>query len=352
MIKHYCIGLTLVFSTAFVALTLPSPPGEEGRVRGKIDPPLKRFAFSEPHMGTTFEIVLYTSDEETAKQAARAAFARIAELDGIMSDYRPTSELMKLCEQAGGPPVKVSDDLFAVLEQAQKTAQLSAGAFDVTVGPIVRLWRKARRTREVPSAEALKKALALVGHEKMQLDPLARTVQLMLVGMLLDLGGIAKGYAADAALAVLRRRGISQALVAAGGDITVGDPPPKTSGWKVGIAPLKNPEGKPSHYLLLKNAAVSTAGDASQFVEINGVRYSHIVDPKTGLGLLGRRSVTVIAGSGMRADALDTTVCVLGPERGLALIEAAKDSAALYVFEVDGELNTRATKRFAEYGYR
>src|SRR5947209_2889528 len=142
------------------------------------EPGLKKYQFGEPHMGTTVSITLYARDEATAEKAAKAAFARVAELDGIMSDYRPSSELMQLCKKAGGPPVPVSKDLFTVLEYAQEVSRKSDGALDVTVGPVVRLWRKARRTRELPSAEALAKARALVGYEKMKLDQKKHTVQL------------------------------------------------------------------------------------------------------------------------------------------------------------------------------
>jgi thiamine biosynthesis lipoprotein len=312
-------------------------------------PSPERLAFTERHMGTLFEIILYAADESKAKTAAKAGFARIAELDGIMSDYNPDSELMKLCKKAGGDPQRVSADLFAVLEKAQEIARKSEGAFDVTVGPIVRLWRKARRTRKLPSAEDLKRALALVGYEKMKLDAAKRTVQLLVMGMLLDLGGIAKGYAADAALEVLRGHGIRQALVRAGGDIRVGDPPPGKRGWKIGIAPLKKPSDPPEHLVLLVNAGVSTAGDAYQFVEIDGKRYSHIVDPRTGRALEGRRSVTVIAPNDTTADVLDTAVCVMGPQRGLKLIEGMKGVAALFVYEENGKVMAQRSKDFARY---
>src|SRR5581483_5266405 len=243
----------------------------------------ERYTFSEPQMGTLFKVVLYAPDAATAKKAAAAAFARVAALNRIMSDYLPDSELMRLCKQAGGPPVEVSAELFEILQQAEKFSEMTGGAFDVTVSPVVRLWRRARRTRQLPKPEELQKALALVDFHKLRLDPNGRKVQLLLAGMLLDLGSIAKGYAADAALAVLRQHGITQALVAAGGDIAVGEAPPDAPAWKVGIAPLKDPSAPPTHYLLLTNAGVSTAGDAEQYVEIDGKRYSHIIDPKTGV---------------------------------------------------------------------
>jgi thiamine biosynthesis lipoprotein len=177
-------------------------------------------------------------------------------------------------------------------------------------------------------------------------------VQLLLMGMLLDLGGIAKGYAAEELLALLRRLGITHALVAAGGDIVVGDAPPGAQGWKIGIAPLENPNAKPSRYLSLKNAGVSTSGDSEQYVVIGGKRYSHIVNPKTGLGVTTHSSVTVIKPGGT-ADGLASPVCILGPERGLQMIEGIDGAAALIVTEDEkAKKRTYTSKRFAQYEWK
>jgi FAD:protein FMN transferase len=314
---------------------------------------LTRFTFREPHMGTTFGIQVYAADEAAARKAAKGAFARVAELNAIMSDYDPASELMRLCkanDAAPGRPVPVSADLFAVLTKAEKVSRKSDGAFDVTVGPLVRLWRLARRTQQLPGARELADAKAKVGFEKVTLDSGKRTVALKLPGLRLDLGGVAKGYAADAALAVLaQKHGITQALVAAAGDITCGDPPPGKDGWAVDIAPIA--KGREPRHLVLANRAVSTSGDLEQFVEINGVRYSHLLDPKTGLGLTGRRSVTVIARRGVDADSLTKAVSVLPPEKALALIESLDDAAAYLVVKErdDAPERTTASKRFAGY---
>jgi FAD:protein FMN transferase len=311
---------------------------------------LERYTFTEPHMGTTVRIALYAPDAATAKKAAKAAFARIAELNKIMSDYDPDSELMRLCKQAGGEAAPVSLDLFRVLQEAEKYAKLSDGAFDVSIGPVVRLWRKARKTGMMPSADAIKLALARVDYRKIQLDPRGRMVRLLLMGMLLDLGGIAKGYAADAALAVLREHGITRALVGLGGDIAVGEAPPGKAGWRIAIAPLKGADEPPRHHLLLKNAGISTAGDMHQAVEIDGKRYSHIIDPQTGIGLVGRRSATVVAPNATTSDGLDTAMCVLGPERGMAMIEKQGAVAALYVYETDNGMEKEiASKRFGKF---
>ena len=310
---------------------------------------LRRFEYSQVHMGTQFRIVLYAPDLPTADQASSVAFNRIAELDDIMSDYRPSSELMLLCQQAGGPPVKVSEDLFYVLSKSQELARRSDGAFDITVGPIVRLWRRARRQHQLPDPERLRQALDLVGYDKLRLDPKARTAHLLKPGILLDLGGIGKGYAADEALRVLKRYGIGSALVAGGGDIAASNPPPGKKGWIVGIAPLESSangqdeteiqnlkskiqnEKLPARYISLHDGGVSTSGDAEQHVEIGSIRYSHIVNPKTGLALTGRSSVTVLAPDGITADGLATAVSVLGPERGLELINSTPGTAALIV---------------------
>jgi thiamine biosynthesis lipoprotein len=299
-------------------------------------------------MGTRFRIILYAPDRAAATRASRAAFARIAELDGIMTDYRSTSELMHLCEKAGKGPVHVSDDLFRPLARAQEVSRLSGGAFDVTVGPVVRLWRQARKTRQLPDPKELEKARQVVGYRKMRLDARAHTVALDKPGMQLDLGGIGKGYAADEALAALRRQGVTQALVAAGGDIAVGDAPPGKEGWTIGIAPLDNPAAKPRHYLLLHNAAVSTSGDVEQHLDINGKRYSHIIDPRTGMGLEGRNSVTVVGPNGLTVDPLTKVVSVLGPEEGIKILDRLPGVSAFVVRKTDKGEETFASKRFKE----
>jgi thiamine biosynthesis lipoprotein len=329
----------LLFLVAAVGLTEPA-------AKDQANPQLHRFTFTEPHMGTRFKIILYAPDEATAQKASRAAFARIARLDSIMSDYRPTSELMQLCKKAGGEPVRVSDELFFVLARAQEVSRLSDGAFDVTVGPVVKLWRRARRTRQLPDPEELAQALARVGYQNIRLDAKKQTVQLLKSGMQLDLGGIAKGYSADAALAVLKEHGVTRALVAAGGDIAVSGPPPDAAGWIVGIAPLEDPDSKPTRALVLKDAAVSTSGDTEQYVEIGGKRYSHIVDPKTGIGLVGRQSVTVTARRGIDADSLTKVVSVLGPKRGFTILDALEGVEAFVVYKTDKGLETFTSKHF------
>jgi thiamine biosynthesis lipoprotein len=185
-------------------------------------------------MGTLFRIELYAADEARAREAFQAAFARIAELDQTLSDYKPDSELNRICVRAVERPVKVSADLFDVLQESQDMARKSEGAFDVTLGPVIRLWRQARREGHLPDPEQLREAAARCGYRKIHLDAAARSVQFEQAGMQLDVGGIAKGWAAEAALKTIGRYGIRSALVAASGDLAFGDAPPGKAGWKIG----------------------------------------------------------------------------------------------------------------------
>jgi thiamine biosynthesis lipoprotein len=309
---------------------------------------LARFEFVETHMGCSFKIVLYSTDAPAARRASRLAFDRISALDATLSDYQPDSELSHLGEKAGGPPVPVSPDLFDVLWRSRDFFTKTGGAFDVTIAPVGRLWRRARRDRKLPDLPKLAEARVLVGSDKMLLDPAHRTVQLTRPGMKLDVGGIAKGYASQAAIDVLRREGITRALVGGAGDIVVSDPPPDAAGWTIGVASLTPARSGPVMYLLLRNAAISTSGDAERFVVIDGHRYSHIISPLTGMAVEDRASVTVVAPDGGTADALETSAYLLGPEKGLKLIEETPGAAALYLRLTPEGLKTFESSRFKE----
>lgn len=259
-------------------------------------------------MGTVFRITAYADD---AQPALRGAFDRVADLDNKLSDYKPDSELMDVCRNAYAHPVPVSDDLFRVLKTALRISADSDGAFDVTLGPVIRLWRLKR----VPERQQIERALKLVDYRNIVLGD--HTVELKLPGMQMDLGAIAKGYAAEEALKLLRGRGISRALVAASGDLAIGDPPPGKTGWTVALEPLHE-----RHVRELQDIFVGTSGDAEQFTEAHGIRYSHIIDPRTGMGLTKRIGVTVIAPDGMLADALGTAISVVSAQRGVAAGQA------------------------------
>jgi thiamine biosynthesis lipoprotein len=307
---------------------------------------LSRFEFSEPHMGTMIKIVLYAPDHGGATAASRAAFDRIAALDHIMSDYDDGSELMQLCRAAGGPPLSISQDLWRVMATAQDLSAKSDGAFDITVGPVVQLWRRARRRHELPEPERLAAACALVGYQNVILDARRRTARLLKPGMRLDLGGIAKGDAADQALIVLRRNRIPIALVAAAGDIAAAGPPQDRTCWRIGIEAFESPSNPPSESVGIHNSGVSTSGDSEQHLEIGGLRYSHIINPKTGMALTGRRCATVTAPDDISADCYATALCVMGPERGFELIAKLPGGAALMMEDEAGQIRRRQTPGF------
>ena len=277
-------------------------------------------------MGTQFRIVLFAPDVKTAKSGATAAFARVAELDRMMTDYDPRSELLRLSSAKPGQSVPLSRDLFEVLQRTLSLAELCDGAIDPTVGPYVQLWRRARRQRELPAPEKIIEAAPSIGWKKLRLDSSNRTATLLAPNMRLDLGGVAKGFAAEAALAVLRKHGIRSALVAASGDLAIGDPPPGKPGWTIGLMSLAS--DKPDRTVVLRNCGVSTSGDTQQFLELGGVRYSHIIDPRTGQSLTNRISATVIAPNATTSDVLATAVCVLGAEKG---IQVAKKLGGVHV---------------------
>jgi thiamine biosynthesis lipoprotein len=280
-------------------------------------------------MGARFHITLYAPSEAQAESAARAAFERIARLEDVLSDYMADSELMRLTAAPVGTPVSISPDLFTVLERGMQFSAATAGAFDLTAGPLTRLWRFSRKRGVLPTPQELVAARAAVDWRSVGLDETAQTATLTRSGTRLDAGGIAKGYAADEALKVLNACGIPRALVAASGDVRAGEPPPGKPGWVVTIA-SPAPETAPPT-LLLRNAAVSTSGDTEQFVEIEGVRYSHILNPLTGLGLTNRIQATVIAPDATTSDALATACCVLGPERAIRLVESIPRASVIVV---------------------
>ncbi len=312
------------------------------------EPTPERFEFTQTEMAIPIKIVLYAADNTTADEAARAAFGRFHRLNAILSDYDPESELRRLCDTSSvGNAVRVSDNLWRVLERAQSLSERSDGAFDVTIGPVVRLWRAARRTKELPPPESLEAARSRVGYRWVRLDPTQHTVELLRPKMRLDLGGIAKGYAVDEAMAAIRKHGITRMMVEAGGNIGLGDPPPGKPGWRIGIAPPE-PNSPPREYLWISRVAVSTSGDMWQYVVIQGMRYSHLIDPKTGMALTDHCQVTVVGPDGLSTDGLSSAAAILGPEKGLKLIENTPGTAAFIVRTVDGKEITQDSKRWKE----
>jgi thiamine biosynthesis lipoprotein len=259
---------------------------------------LERFEAVEPCMGSLFRVVVYAGSAEQAQAGFRAAFDRAHALDAMLSGYRRDSELSRLSRSRRA---RVSPDLLAVLSAARRIAKETGGAFDPTVGPVVRLWREARRSHRLPARVAIDSARGRMGWRMIRIR--GPIVELSASDPLLDLGGIAKGYAADRMLAVLRKMGLPNALVAASGDLALGEPPPEEAGWRISL-------GANNAVERLSRCGVSTSGDSEQFVVIDGVRYSHVIDPRTGWALRDSHPVTVIAPDATRADALATAFSV------------------------------------------
>src|SRR5688572_14324606 len=297
-------------------------------------------------MGTLVKITVYSRGEEEARRAFRAGFDRIGELDAILSDYRPDSELNRLTAGEVGTPRAVSRDLFVVLSAAQELAEQTQGAFDVTMGPVIRIWREARKLNRLPDPGALAAAAGRTGYRKLHLDRERQRVTLDRRDMVLDVGGNAKGYAASEALAAIGSLGVRSAMVAISGDLAFSDAPPGTRGWRIAVHDLPAGQADVPAVLDLTNAAVSTAGPAEQHLDVNGRRYSHIIDPSSRMGLTDDLTVTVVATTGLAADGLDTAISVLGVERGLALIEKRQDAVALLIRKTLSGVEVVTSSRF------
>ncbi|MDO4583710.1 MAG: FAD:protein FMN transferase [Planctomycetia bacterium] len=286
---------------------------------------LERYTLEGVEMAVPVKIILYAESEEQARRASEAAFWRFRDLNQRLSDYQAESEIRQLGDfSLPGQFTRVSRDLWVVLRESVRFAELTEGAFDPTVGQVVRLWRHARKSKKLPPPEKIAETLQTVGYENILFRESDRAVGFTENGyekrVRIDLGGIAKGYAIDEALRVMRLHGVTRALVDAGGDVGLGDPPPGEPGWKLAVVSMEK-EGEPTHFRVLSNCGVANSGDLYQFVEIDGQRYSHIVDPQTGLGLTNRRMVSVIAPDAMSADALASALSVMDVKKGLALVE-------------------------------
>ena len=313
--------------------------GETGEV-------LYPFEAVEPHMGTLFRIKLYAGTEAHAQAAFHSAFERVRQLDETLSDYQPASALSRATRGPVHQSVTVDTDLFRVLSAAEEFAAQSEGAFDMTLGPLTHLWRTGRKLGVVPDNSLIQTAFQRCGYRKLHLDIARQSIRTDVAGMELDAGGIAKGYAVDQALATLRAAGITQALVAASGDLAFGDAPPGKPGWSIGIDSFDS-AGKPfTRILMLANQAVSTSGDTEQHLDSEGKRYSHILDGRTGRPLTSNLTVTVAASSGMEADAAATAISVLGAKKGFLFADRRPGMAALIVDRTGGTAAILESTRF------
>ena len=280
-------------------------------------------------MGTVVEITAEHKDSAVAKKAIKSALLEGERIESLLSIYKQESEISMINLKAGVEEVKVSGDSLYVIDESLSYSRLSDGAFDITVGPLIELWGFNGGKRKVPRKSTIKKALALINYRKVTINREKSTVKLERRGMKIDLGAIAKGYAVDRMIAVLESKGIKEALVNAGGDIYALGNPAGKSAWEIGI---RNPRKRSEiiDVIKVKDKAVATSGDYEQFFFAAGRRYSHIMDPRTGLPASGVVSVTVIAQTAMAADALSTTLFVLGKEEGDKLIKGLGNIEAFF----------------------
>jgi len=297
---------------------------------------LQRFAFERKLMGTACTITIYADNVKEARASAHASFEEMARLESVMSDYiqyHPDSELLQLAKHASEDKAdarEVSDDLWPVLVRSVAVHGATDGAFDITAKPFTNMWRTSRERRELPPKTAIDRMRPFVGMHHLELDKENQRARLCKPGAWLDLGGIAKGYIADQALEVLQKRGLTIAQVQAGGDMALGDAPPGLKGWPINIADFPKEDGERGLSFWHKNGGVSVSGDAFRFVEIDGVRYSHVIDPRTGLGVTGSRYCCVKGPSAFATDAAATVGCILD--------EQAFEGALKQLSKIEGPL--------------
>lgn len=282
----------------------------------------KRYA-----MGTVFEIVIYDDDLVEADAAARAALDEVVRLDAVMSNYKPESELSRMNRTAYFEPVRISPELYDVIEQSLYYSRISGGQFDVSVGPVVDLWKAALAGGALPTTAEQSAALRCVGYQKIELLPPDR-IQFHSDCMRLDLGAIGKGYAIDRVVELLKARGIRRAYIDAGGStIYAWGAPPGANAWNVR---LRDPSGKLVPETALSNNSLSTSEQSAPSV-LQEATPGHIVLPSTGKPLQTHYAVSVTAPSATASDALSTTLLLLGPEKGAALAKTLRDVSAIWI---------------------
>ncbi|GAC1441005.1 MAG: FAD:protein FMN transferase [Sediminibacterium sp.] len=311
---------------------------------------LKKYSFQQTKMGSPFNIILVADDPSRAAELAGQAFALVDAFNLVYSDYDPLSELNRLNNNAGAGPQPISQALLDILLLSQEAYRKSNGTYDISVGPLSLLWRNARKEKMFPDSAAVAAGKELVGLWRMQIDREKRTADLPLAGMRLDLGGIAKGYIAQKVVDFLRSEGIDHALADAGGDMVMGDAPPGSMGWVIGVNVPETTAHLLPRRLLLQNMAVATSGDAFQYFEHNRRRYSHIIDAGTGYGygITGQRNVTIIAAEGTTAEWLATACSILPVETAKQLANANGAELLITVLKQE-KIVYHATSGFADY---
>jgi len=296
--------------------------------------PSNLYKFHQVAMGTVIEITLMGDNEEQANKAALQAFQEVKRIEQLMSPKIESGDVFRINQSSGEERVKVSNETLEVIKKAQEISELSEGEFDITVGPLTELWRKARENKIPPSVEEVERKLGLVNFKNIEVDQEGK-VFLKKKGMAIDLGGVAKGYAVDRAFDVLRSLGHKNLIVNAGGDLRIGGLK-NTEPWSIGIQNPREPQ-KILTRVSAPHKAVATSGDYEKFFIYEGKRYHHILNPKDGSPADGCQSVTIITKDCITADGLATAVFVLGPEKGYALCQKL-DGVQCLIVDKEGKI--------------
>lgn len=292
-------------------------------------------------MGNRFEITVLEPDENRAAWLIELAIAEIRRIEGLLSTFLPESETNRINDMAGITAVEVSGEMIALIQRAQRISALTQGAFDLSYGSIdKRLWNFDLTMKSLPDAAIARKSVRLINFKNIEVDPLNRTVFLKEKGMRIGFGGIGKGYAADRAKEVLVKEGVSSGIVNASGDLTTWGKQENGEPWTIGIAD-PNVANHLFSYINITDMSVATSGNYEKFVEINGKRYSHTIDPRTGMPVSGIKSVTIISPFAELSDALATPVMIMGTDIGLDLLNQMKQVAALIIDDSNRLKTTR-----------
>jgi FAD:protein FMN transferase len=320
-VKPIQLAVVVFALTGLVACRKEAPPGPRARLVER----------ASAAMGSDLKLTVFTADEPAAGRAFDQLFQEFERLDALMSVWRPGSDVLRIDAAAGERAVVVSPEVREALRTARQISEWTGGKFDVTFGALSDIWKFDRdQDNTVPEPAAIRARLPLIDYRQIEIDDRAGTVFLRRKGMRIHLGGIGKGYAVDRAVAMLRRAGLRDFLIQAGGDLYAAglkDGRP----WRLGINDPRGPAGRSFATVDLSDGTFSTSGDYARSFVKDGVRYHHILDPATGQPARGCRSVTIVANSPLLADGLSTGVFILGPEQGMALIERLPDVEGVIV---------------------
>lgn len=308
----------------------------------------RKFSYSEMKMGSAFNLIIVSADSNKANHLARKSYELVDSLNHIFSNYDSSSELSKINASAGLLPYKMSTAMLDLVQKSQYAYIQSKGAYDISIGPLSSLWRKARKAKLFPEASTVLATKKLVGFAQIKINKRLGTIFLPNANMQLDFGGIAKGYIAQWVINFLKANGIQQALVDAGGDIVMSGAPLNQQGWLIGVNLPETTDQLLNKKLQLSNCSVATSGNVYQFIEYKGVKYSHIINPLTGYGVTNLRNVTIVAKTGATADWL-ATACSILPIKEAKQLAISHQAALLITTLKNGKLVFEATPNFKNY---